>query len=95
MASGKPGAVQRARPPVVSHNGKFRDEWLNEHWIVGLSHAVEVIEHLRVDYNEVRPNSSLGQVVPAEFARLHSGLQSTTAAFAPTANDQTVTSELK
>jgi putative transposase len=61
---------------VESFNGKFRDECLNEHWFVALRHAMEVIEDWRVDYNEVRPHSSLGQAVPAEFARLQSGLQS-------------------
>ncbi len=31
--------------------------------------ARELIEWWRVDYNEVRPHSSLGQMTPADFAR--------------------------
>jgi len=79
---------------VESFNGKFRDECLNQHWFVSLSHAMEVIENWREDYNEVRPHSSLGQIAPAEFARLQTGLQSPTAPSAPPANDQTLTAEL-
>jgi len=78
---------------VESFNGKFRDECLNQHWFVGFSHAMQVIEEWRVDYNEVRPHSSLGQIAPAEFARLQSALQSPTAPSAPTANDH-ITREL-
>lgn len=54
---------------VESFNGKFRDECLNEHWFVNLSHAREMVESWRIDYNEVRPHSSLGNLSPAEFAR--------------------------
>ena len=61
---GKP--VQNAY--CESFNGRFRDECLNSDWFDGLQDAVEKIETWRVDYNEVRPHSSLGQVPPAEFA---------------------------
>ena len=44
---------------VESFNGKFRDECLNEHWFVSLADAKAVIEAWRVDYNSVRPHSSL------------------------------------
>jgi putative transposase len=50
---------------VESFNGKFRDECLNQHWLVALSHAKEVIEDWRLDYNEVRPHSSLRQLAPS------------------------------
>lgn len=53
---------------VESFNGKFRDECLNEHWFADVSEARDIIEHWRVDYNEVRPHSSLQNMTPAEFA---------------------------
>ena len=53
---------------VESFNGKFRDECLNEHWFVSVADAQAVIEAWRVDYNTVRPHSSLNQVTPAQFA---------------------------
>jgi putative transposase len=53
---------------VESFNGKLRDECLNENLFVNLSHARELIESFRQDYNEVRPHSSLGGLTPAEYA---------------------------
>ena len=51
-----------------SFNGRFRDECLNEHWFVSLADAKTIIEAWRVDYNTVRPHSSLGQLTPAAYA---------------------------
>ncbi len=53
---------------IESFNGKFRDECLNEHWFVDLSHARKEIEEWRCDYNQVRPHSALGYLTPTEFA---------------------------
>jgi putative transposase len=53
---------------VESFNGKFRDECLNEHWFTSLADARLKIARWRVDYNQARPHSSLGEVTPAEFA---------------------------
>ena len=53
---------------VESFNGKFRDECLNEHWFGDVAEAREIIEDWRVDYNQVRPHSSLKYLAPAEFA---------------------------
>ena len=58
---------------VESFNGKFRDECLNEHWFVSLADAKEVIEAWRVDYNTVRPHSSLAGRTPDEFAKVSVG----------------------
>jgi putative transposase len=58
---------------VESFNGKFRDECLNEHWFVSLVDAKTAIEHWRVDYNTVRPHSSLDQATPDHFARITEG----------------------
>jgi len=55
---------------VESFNGKFRDECLNEHWFVNLVDAKDAIERWRVDYNTVRPHSSLNGATPEQFARI-------------------------
>ena len=64
--------IERGKPTqnalIESFNGKFRDECLNQNWFVDLRHAREMIETWRVDYNTVRPHSSLGYRTPEEFA---------------------------
>jgi putative transposase len=55
---------------VESFNGRLRDECLNEHWFGTLGHARETIETWRVDYNAVRPHSSLGNIPPEAFEQL-------------------------
>ena len=54
---------------VESFNGKFREECLNENGFTSLEDAKTKIERWRVDYNEIRPHSALGQLPPAEYAR--------------------------
>jgi putative transposase len=51
-----------------SFNGKFRDECLNEHWFLDMADARQKIEAWRVDYNEVRPHSSLANATPKEYS---------------------------
>jgi putative transposase len=58
---------------VESFNGKFRDECLNEHWFISLADAKAAIEAWRVDYNTVRPHSSLAGRTPDQFAALSGG----------------------
>jgi len=53
---------------MESFNGKLRDECLNEHVFSSLAEARRVIEAWRIDYNEVRPHSSLAYQTPEEFA---------------------------
>jgi putative transposase len=53
---------------IESFNGKFRDECLNLHWFLDLNHARAETEAWRVDYNEVRPHSSLGNLTPKEYS---------------------------
>jgi putative transposase len=53
---------------VESFNGKLRDECLNEHVFTSLAEARRIIEAWRIDYNEMRPHSSLGYATPDEFA---------------------------
>ena len=52
---------------IESFNGKFRDECLNQNWFMSMGHARQVIEDWRVDYNMVRPHSSLENMTPNEF----------------------------
>ena len=54
---------------IESFNGRLRDECLNQSWFTSLFEARQQIESWRVDYNEVRPHSSLGDLTPTEFAR--------------------------
>lgn len=74
---GKP--VQNAY--IESFNGKFRDEYLNENWLVSLADARETIDAWRVDYETARPHSGLADRTPAEFAK---ELLRTTPSFTPT-----------
>ena len=64
IAPGKP--VQNAF--VESFNGRLRDECLNEHVFRSLSQARTIVEAWRIDYNTVRPHSSLGGLPPSVFA---------------------------
>jgi putative transposase len=61
---GKP--VQNAF--IESFNGKFRDECLNQNWYTNLEDARRIIEAWRMDYNSVRPHSSLAYLTPEEYA---------------------------
>jgi len=61
---GKP--VQNAY--AESFIGRLRDECLNENWFLSLNDARESIEAWRLDYNDVRPHSSLDDKTPTQFA---------------------------
>jgi len=50
---------------IESLNGKFRTECLNAHWFLGLEDAREKLEAWRIDYNELRPLSAIGNKPPA------------------------------
>ena len=49
---------------IESFNGSFRAECLNTHWFMSLDDAREKLEAWRVDYNEVRPHSAIGNNPP-------------------------------
>lgn len=53
---------------IESFNAKVRMECLNEHWFLSLEDAKEKLERWRIDYNEKRPHSALGNRAPREFA---------------------------
>lgn len=52
---------------VESFNGKARDEFLNLHCFSTIEQARDAAEAWRIDYNEVRPHSSLANLTPKEF----------------------------
>jgi len=61
---------------IESFHGKFREECLNEHWFLTLEDARETIENWRLDYNRVRPHSSLGYLTPEEFRMGYANVES-------------------
>jgi putative transposase len=62
---------------IESFNGKFREECLNDNWFWSISHARDIVEIWRIDYNKERPHSSLNNLTPDEFVmkwRISQGL---------------------
>jgi putative transposase len=55
---------------IESFNGRFRQECLNQEWFVSLEDAKAKAGAWRIDYNEFRPHSSLGNLAPREYAEL-------------------------
>ena len=53
---------------VESFNRKLRDELINREVFATLLEAKVLIENWRREYNEIRPNSSLGYLSPAPEA---------------------------
>ncbi len=51
---------------IESFNGRLRAECLDQHWFMSLTDAKEKLEAWRIDYNEARPHSSLGNLAPNE-----------------------------
>ena len=56
---------------IESFNGKLRDELLNCEIFDTLFEAKVLIEQWRVEYNTVRPHSSLGYLPPAQETWMH------------------------
>jgi putative transposase len=54
---------------IEAFNGRLRDECLNVHQFASLADAKAKIETWRLDYNQRRPHSSLGDLTPNEFVR--------------------------
>jgi putative transposase len=53
---------------VESFNDTLRDECLNINWFLSMEDARGKIERWPVDYNEFRPQSSLGDLTSQQFA---------------------------
>jgi hypothetical protein len=66
IAPGKP----QQNAFIESFNGRLRDELLNETLFDSLAHARAVLAEWRLDYNTIRPHSSLGNLPPAHYAQL-------------------------
>ena len=56
---------------VERFNGRLRDECLNEHLFENLAVAKHIIENWRVDYNTLRPHTSLKGLTPSGYAQQH------------------------
>jgi hypothetical protein len=55
--------------PPPGFNGRLRDECLNVTQFLSLEDPRAKLEAWRIDYNEQRPHSSLGNLTPGEFTR--------------------------
>jgi len=53
---------------IESFNGRLRDECLNVTHFLSMEDACAKIEAWRIDYNGLRPHSSLGHLTPIEYA---------------------------
>jgi len=54
-------------PFIESFNGRLREECLDQHWFESLAEARAVLERYRIEYNTLRPHSSLKDRTPAEY----------------------------
>lgn len=66
IAPGKP----QQNAFIESFNGRLRDELLNETLFASLAHARVALARWKLDYNTIRPHSSIGNLVPADYAKL-------------------------
>jgi putative transposase len=66
IAPGKP--TQNAF--IESFHGRLRDELLNETLFISLAHARAALAAWRLDFNTVRPHSAIGNMPPADYAKL-------------------------
>lgn len=53
---------------IESFHDKLRDECLNSELFLSLQEARVVVEDWRMEYNTIRPHSSLGRIPPAAYA---------------------------
>jgi putative transposase len=52
-----------------SFHGRLRDACRNEHWVLGLGDARQIVAAWRQDDHQARPHSALGYQTPEEFRR--------------------------
>lgn len=52
---------------IESFNGRLRDEFFNE---TLFAHARVALARWKLDYNTIRPHSSIGNLAPADYAKL-------------------------
>ena len=53
---------------VEAFDSRLRQECLNASWFLSMADARTRINDWRIDYNENRPHSSLGNLTPRDFA---------------------------
>jgi putative transposase len=58
---------------IESFNGRLRDEFLNVNEFITMHDVREKLKAWQDDYNHCRPHSSLGHLIPSEFAATRSG----------------------
>jgi len=67
--------IEPGSPPqnayIISFNGTFRDECLDENWFESSEQARWAIATWRSVYNEIWPHRGCGRKPPATFAALH------------------------
>ena len=56
---------------IESFHDKLRDECLNRELFGSLAEARVIVESWRVEYNDVRPHSSLGYLSPSEYKKIN------------------------
>ena len=54
---------------IEAFNGSLRRECLSQHWFLSLEEAQPSLDAWKVDYNNVRPHSALGNRAPARSGR--------------------------
>ena len=54
---------------VESFNGKVRAECIDQNWFLSLDDARSKCEAYRIEYNEERPHSAIGNKTPMEFMK--------------------------
>ena len=55
---------------VEAFNSRLRQECLNAAWFLSMADARKRLEEWRMDYNDHRPHSALGNLTPSAFAAL-------------------------
>jgi putative transposase len=56
---------------IEAFNSRLRQECLNASWFLSIADARQRIEAWRIDYNQNRPHSSLGNLTPGQLVASH------------------------
>jgi putative transposase len=55
---------------IESFIGRFQQECLNQEWFLSVDDAKRKAATRRMDYNDVRPHCSLGNLAPRKYAEM-------------------------
>lgn len=61
--------ARRGRPPCGSFGSRLRDELLAVEAFNTLLEARVLVENWRIEYNTVRPHSTLGYLTPTDYGK--------------------------